>query len=1024
MHKFGLIFLVQLLTLPIFGQDDHYKVNSLNTEDGLSYRHITAITQDHQGFIWIGTRDGLNKFDGYDFTIYTDRASKDLPAITNNYVHDVEVDKNGHLWIGTESGLTVLRPEENTTTQYSPEKIFGKSSNIATVDAITITDQTKRIFIHSHTEKTFDKLYSTVEYQNGKFKRLQINYEGKEFKYFANVFEDPSGKLWVRPALHGTFFQLDDNFNILKAVRIPDQIDGIELKLAFPDRWQLPESKKYIQNQEFVRIKDQDLVLSGALCDGDSIRMIRVNLTKGTFDLIKDVTLGAERMPQYQFYDRDGNLWLSHEDEFRIFKNGKVQKVGSKEEYFPTGSTTCFFQSNDGTIWAGTHFGVIRAKKTTTPFQFALQSEPNNEGYGRSMRGISEPHKDWIYSGVVHDGLWAYNLKTGEEKHILTSKVQGDHKIHDILPYGLTVSNGQLWICNWFDDGILKLNLETNQLSHIQAKDNTSGFARCISVKDNGNIFLGTDQGLNIVYPKQDKVERYYPKSAPEAFEIFNIVVLAKSNHGKLWIGTQNRGLFLLNSNEEVKPVSLQPGAANTNTILSLLETKDNLWVGTSNGLIQYDLSSKKNRVFTERDGLPDTKIYAIESINQVLWITTDKGICRFDPIKETFINYGLQEGLPHEEFNFSSHQKLKNKTIVFGSMNGLVLVHPINNLVKKTAYPIILTKMEKFDEDEGRIRPFNISKGETIQIYPDDKFFSLHFAMLDLFSSESINYAYKLKGYQEKWIPLGTSNNIRFSKLPPGDYVLVVKAQGSNGLWNEKQLSVSIRVHEVFYKTWWFLSLMLLCFGAIVYGIIRYRNHQQHKIQLLRLKIASDLHDDVGGVLTQIGVQAEMIKEGIYDAPEEKIQIDNIAENSREAIRAMSDVLWSIDVREEKMHDLILRMKSYALEILSTREIDVHFEIDEMENKQLDLDFRQNVYLAFKEMINNIVKHSNATKVVISMSKKDVFSLKVSDNGTLSKPSFKKSGQGLRNLKLRAERIGGSVTIDSTNGYTIILIA
>lgn len=1019
--KPGFFILFQFLALTLFGQEDYFRINELNVEDGLSFRHITAITQDHQGYIWIGTRDGLNKFDGYDFTVYTDRATEDLPAITNNYVHDIDVDKNGHLWVGTESGLTVLDPLKNKTKQYTPAQIFGASSSIATVDAITITKYSKRIFIHSHTEKTFDKLYTTAEYRDGTFKKLSVTYKGKTFDHFANVFEGPNNVLWVRPALYGTFFLLDHDYNVVKTLRIPDSIDGVPIAHAFPDRWSVPSNQKFIQNQEFVQIPSDELILGGAVCDGDSIRFLRCNFSQERCELVANIALGAEQMPLNQYFDYSGHLWFPSENGFNVFKAGITQHAGAKEQYVPSPSTTCFFQSRDKTMWVGTNFGVIRIRRASNPFQFSLQSPTNEVGYGRSMRGISKPFNGWIYAGAVHDGLWAYNIQTKEEKQILPANAPGETKMHDILPYDLTVIDGNLWICNWFDDGMLRYNIDTKKLEHIKVDNNTAGFARCMALRSDGNIWLGTDQGLNIIDTKKGKGKLFEPTKAPPGFEKFNIVVLSASKKNTLWIGTQNRGIYYLNDKKEVVHFSKNVASLQSNTVLSMLEYGGYLWVGTSSGLVRIHTGSKKTNVYTERNGLPNAKIYAIESMDNALWLTTDKGICKFDPAQGTFVNYGIQEGIPHEEFNFSSHQKINSTTIVFGSMNGLVEVHAQREATKKTSYPIVLTKMEKFDDKTDRIRPFLIQEGETIDIYPEDKFFSLHFAMLDLFSSESINYAYKLEGYQDKWIPLGTNNSIRFSQLPPGDYMFKVRAQGSNGLWNEKQLSVNIRVHQVFYKTWWFLLINILVLGAIVFAILRYRSRQQRKIQLLRLKIASDLHDDVGGVLTQIGVQAEMIKEGIYNANEEKKQIDHIAANSREAIRAMSDVLWSIDIREEKMHDLITRMKGYALEMLSSKDISVQFTVDEIENKQLNLDFRQNVYLAFKEMINNIVKHSNATHVEITITKKNRFVLRVSDNGT-PQPQTKKPGQGLKNLQLRAQRIGGELTVDTDQGYTITL--
>lgn len=990
-------------------------------DDGLSYRHVTSIVQDHQGLMWIGTRDGLNKFDGYSFSVYSDRKTPDHPAIMNNYVHDLDVDRNGKIWIATETGLSILSPIKNTVQNYAPNRLFPHEKNISTVDEVTITKRSKRVFVHSHTVKTFDHLYTTSEYVNGKFKPLVFSFEGREFRYIANIFEDDQKKLWVRPAMHQTFYQLNSDFKVVSSVSLPEYVDKLPLFQAFPELFKATEESQYKQNQEFIRASENGLVLNGAFCIGDSTYLVRCDLTNQSFSIIYDIQLGGDVMPLKQFIDKEENLWIPNDKNYLVRTKKGNQSFVSVEETLPWKSTTCFYQSTDGTVWIGSHFGIVRVRKTTIPFSFALNTLENNDGYGRSMRGLSQEHEDWVYGGVVNDGLWRYNVKSGKEEQVLPKSVNSKTKEHTILPYAIEVEGDALWICNWFDDGILRYDLKSKELEHIKAKDNQKGFARSLLSRSDGKMWLGTDRGLNVIDSKKGMVYRFEPQTAPDEFNQLNISVLANSSQGKLWIGTKNKGIFLINKNNEVTLYKNKSKDLISNVILSIFDDGTFLWVGTSSGLSRINLHDRTIRTFTERDGLPNTRINAIAEMDGVLWFSTDNGLCRFDPKQESCINYGKQEGIPHEEFNFSSVRKLDDTTLLFGSMNGIVRIDAEKVQLNTRNYPIVLTRLERFSNEENRIKNYRINPENGVDIYHDDKFFTVHFAMLDLFSSENINYAYKLEGYDDQWINIGKSNNIRFNQLPAGNYTLVVRAQGSNGLWNNQQLRLPIRVHQVFYKTWWFITLVIVLTAALIFVVLEYRKRQRNKIHLLRLKIASDLHDDVGGVLAQIGMQAELIKEGIYDAQEQKKQVQQIASNSRGAVRAMSDVLWSIDIREEKMLDLVARMKGYALEMLSSKSIDIQFTVGDLEDKRLDLDFRQNVYLAFKEMINNIVKHSNATEVKVSIEKPDRFVLNVSDNGTIveNKPI---KGQGLRNLKMRADRIGGKITIETENGFHIKL--
>lgn len=991
-------------------------------EDGLSYRHVTAVVQDHQGLMWIGTRDGLNKFDGYNFTVYSDRKTEDTPAISNNYVHDLSVDRNGKIWIATETGLSVLSPLPNTVKNYDPKEVFPQTKFASSIDEVTITQHSKRVFVHTHETKTFDKLYTTSEFVDGAFRPLIFDYKGQSFQYIANIFEDDQKRLWVRPAMHSTFYQLDANNKVISTIELPNFVGELELFKAFPELFTPSENSAFVQNQEFIRVPTDGLVLNGSFCDGDSTYLIRCDLTNQTYNRLPRLSLGGELMPLNQFVDAEENLWIQFHDNYLVQSNNGHQTLITNEDPLLAKNTTCFFQSNEGTVWIGTHFGLIRVRKTTIPFTFGLNTPENSFGYGRSLRGLSNVYKGWVYAGAVNDGLWRYHLKSGKVEQVLPKEIQSNLKKHIILPYALEVQDGALWICNWFDDGILRYDLVSEELKHIKAPDNEAGFARTLLKRKDSKLWLGTDKGLNLLDPKNNKVNRFQPRKAPKEFRDLSISVLAHSSQGKLWIGTKNQGVYLLDNNNEVMLYHNKSKNLINNIILSINDNGKYLWIGTASGLCRINLKDKSTRIYSERDGLPNTHIYAIQEMNSVLWLSTDKGICRFDPITESCINYGKQEGIPHEEFNYASFRKLNASSILFGSMNGMVRIDAEKVRLNPKNYPIVLTQVERFSNEENRIKSYRLRPKEGLDIYHDDKFFTVHFAMLDLFSSDHINYAYKLEGYDDQWINIGKANNIRFNQLPAGNYTLVVRAQGSNGAWNKKTLRLPIRVHQVFYKTWWFITLIILFTTGLIYVVLEYRRRQRNKLQLLRLKIASDLHDDVGGVLTQIGMQAELIKEGIYDAQQQKEQVNQIATNSRDAVRAMSDVLWSIDIREEKMHDLIARMKGYALEMMATKNVDVQFQIGDLEDKRLDLDFRQNVYLAFKEMINNIVKHSNATEVLVIIEKNNHFVLKVSDNGTVKdvKPI---QGQGLRNLKMRAERIGGTIKIQQEDGFHVTFI-
>lgn len=991
--------------------------------DGLSFRHATCVVQDQQGFMWIGTRNGLNRFDGYEFVHFTVNSKEGVPSLSGNYIHDLDIDQEGNIWIATNLGLDVLDPKDYTVKSYTPQEVFNGKEGIKTIDEITITKETGRIFIHSHQFQRFDRFYNTAEFRHGSFKELIFKDKGKTYEYIANVFEDSEDKLWARPAYSKTFYQLNQTFKVVSKTELPDSIGNYSLlNVVAPNEEQLQSSGPYKRNLEFIRPADGTLDLVGSFNDSHNTFMIRGNLKDGFSPFLQNFGLHGDQMPINDFIDQDGDVWLTHGTNIVVSSNGQTNYISRELINLEDNSVTYFYQSRDGTVWITTNFGVFRVLKEKNPFKFYLNIPDNERGYGSSMRGIEAGKNDHIiYSTVVSKGLWRTDRLTHESEQILPAEYVTDEKTFKILPYAIHYVDGVLWLCNWFDEGILKFHLQTGKLKHLHCEDNMAGFARSMVYDGKGQLWIGTDHGINVLDMETEELQWFKPVTNSNLLQNLDISALAVNSSGGIWVGTRENGLYQIGKDKSFEPVISKQQGLSGNSILSIHESGNTLWIGTSSGLNKFSIPTRENVIYNQNYGLPNNQINAINEMDGFIWLSTNKGLCRFNPAEESAVSYYKEDGLIHEEFNYSSFEKLSDGTLLFGGMNGIVEIPNQSVRQNKKPLDIILTGFQKSGTSSlsDLINTEQLSQS-GIELDHNDKSFSLQFAYLDLFSSKHIKYKYILEGYDADWTLIGSENSVRFNKLPPGDYAFKVKALGNDGIWSDTLLSIPIHVHQVFYKSWWFMLLLMLLISGIVVSIILYRKKQREKLQLLRLKIASDLHDDVGGVIAQIGIQAELIKEGIYAEDQKEEQIKQIASNSRDAVQAMSDVLWTIDTRAEKMLDLVARMRSYALERLSTRNIEVKFTTDKLDDKQLDLNFRQNVYRAFKEMINNIMKHSNATMVKIHIEKSHQFILTVEDNGTDFKENHS-PGQGLKNLQMRAERIGGKVIVTKENGYKIV---
>jgi signal transduction histidine kinase len=314
----------------------------------------------------------------------------------------------------------------------------------------------------------------------------------------------------------------------------------------------------------------------------------------------------------------------------------------------------------------------------------------------------------------------------------------------------------------------------------------------------------------------------------------------------------------------------------------------------------------------------------------------------------------------------------------------------------------------------------FYAKKFKKLFIPSDNKMVEFEFGMPDYNFPEKCMFAYKLVGIDKDWIQLGNRNYLRLSELKAGDYTLMVKACNSKGIWYAMQNNLQIEVDGPFYTKWWFITLLVLL--VVGSGIVFYRIRifQLKKLLALRLQISSDLHDEVGSILTAVGMQAELLQLKNKHKQPELIQI---SETSRKAVSNMRDVIWSIDTRNDSVKDLIDRMHEYLSSLFDSSNLYYSFNKSVANpNQTIDLITRQNTYLIFKEAINNIAKHANATQVSIDLViTASHIKLEIINNGK-PKP-VEKRGMGLSNMEMRAQKMKASLFIDTDNNYRLLLM-
>jgi len=449
----------------------------------------------------------------------------------------------------------------------------------------------------------------------------------------------------------------------------------------------------------------------------------------------------------------------------------------------------------------------------------------------------------------------------------------------------------------------------------------------------------------------------------------------------------------------------------------------ERLWVGTTGGLCLFDQQNESFTAYTSKQGLANDVIYSIlEDEDGFLWLSTNRGISRFDFQNKSFKNFTPKDGAQDFESNRGAALRSSDGKLFFGGINGFNVISPTSIKINRVIPTIVITSFKKMNEEV--IFSKAISEVDTITLSYKDNFFSFTFAALDFTDPQSNSYAYMMEGFNDDWIYSGNERIATYTNLDAGTYVFRVKGSNNDGIWNETGASVTVIVLPPFWQTWWFRLLVLMFIIVTLYFIYRVKLLRAIEIERLRTRIASDLHDDIGSSLTRIAMQSELILEDI-NKDDYKKPIKEIGEKSRELITTMGDVVWSIDARNDSVANLLDRMKEFSHSLLSRKNISVLFHQEGLdEDKKIPVDLRQDIYLIFKEAINNIAKHSNATEVKISLKNfANEFTMSISDNGIVntSKSESRKTGHGIKNMRMRAERFGGVIEINNENGYKIL---
>ena len=1016
------------ISYPFFSQSQEIKFEHVSTEDGLSSNMVNCIIQDSSGFMWFGTSEGLNRWDGYNFETFLSD-SKDSSTIFINSINDLYIDPNGNMWVGTSNGLNKF---DYGTKKFKRYKAPHKDSDQSPLDVIKDIIEDNNGVIWCATMYGLCKLDSSDTLscyipESGNTNLLSSNY----------IY---------------SLYQIDTNTILLGTN------DGLlEFNIETNTFTKIPFNNVFFDRSPAIHkiYKDRSGQLWLGMA-GRDIGLLKYDYKDRSFKQYRsdpsDPTTLSHSVIMSIYEDLSGNLWVGtsigglnllnrSKDQFQSFQHNSLDEKSIGSQWIQE-----IYEDNDHNLWFGTEDnGVSYVVKYRKPvIHFEHNTEDSSTLASGVISAICEDKQGDLW--IAHWGGGVSRLKKGSRKFIRygfnsSQKISISNEwVSDIYED----KEGQIWVGSM---GLDRINPKTNNVVHYKHDVNNPNSLNGIRVytiyEDNKQrLWLGMwDRGLEL-FDRNQGIFKHFRHNPNDSMSLCHDVVssIYQDSRNILWIGTvdglcrldpskTNKVEFITYKNDQNKI-----GTISNNVINKIFEdSKNRLWIGTENGLNLFNYKNESFTCFKTEDGLPSNCIYAIlEDDSGNLWLRMEKKLVKYNVENNTFRIYDESDGFPDYRvtpFGYKAFQKGRSGKFYYAGQKSLNYFYPDSIKDNTNPPPIVLIdfklKNKSVEINDSSYLKKDINYVGSIALPYHENIFSIEFAALDYTTPAKNQYAYKLKGFHDDWTYTDANHRVAsYTNLDPGEYTFKVIGSNCDGVWNKVGASVNIIILPPWWATWWFRSVAIIFLAAFIYGIYRYRVNKLLEMERMRVQIATDLHDDVGASLTKIAVHSEIIQ-STEDRKKIASSSAKIGNMSREIITSLSDIIWSIDARNDKVGDLIDRMRDYLETIFPIGNISTDLQTHGLKfDNNLDQVLRQNIYLIFKEAVNNAAKHSCATKVNINMTNGDgKFKLEINDNGKGIELNEKSSGfHGLQNMKLRAERIGGELKTENNNGTRIIL--
>ncbi|MBN1637838.1 MAG: hypothetical protein JW866_02650 [Ignavibacteriales bacterium] len=1045
-NRIFIYFHLLILCVSIYSQNkyNNYTTRHFTIKDGLSQSTIKTIIQDKKGFLWFGTINGLNRFDGHTFKIYNYDLS-DSNSISDDGITGLFEDKEGYIWVGTAKGI--LNKFERETgnfkkyflypkTDFEYEDKFQKNFPIVfsrnNPNTITTLAEDKYGLLWVGTWQNgvymVNKKTGFIEH----FYSIKSDSTSLSSNNISNIFIDSNGEIWIATIGSGV------NRVVFDIVPNWSNQPLIKYKIHF-DQYKFDKNSMNSISENYVITIYEDKFKSmwfGTYSSGlnklsFSEKYLKPKQAKFKKYFYEPSNSNSISDNSIMAIDEDEEfLWIGtfggglNRFDFKTEKFTRFKKI-ENDNSISSNEIISLLVDKANSIWVGTHLGEGIDILQKTNKKFNLLNNKNSCIKDNIIWAINSVNDEDIWIGTFRGGLTKYNIKNGDCISF-TYNPNDNYSLNDNHIRSVAFAqNKDIWI-GTYNNGLNKYSHRTNKFYHftnnpLEKHSISNNQIQNIYIDNNSVVWVGTfGGGLNYfhtdsTYDKHNSIKfKNYQHNPNDSNSLSDnrVYKIYEDKEGILWIGTFGGGLNKFNRiTRKFKRYQHDVSSSLTisdDRILSIHEDEsNNLWIGTfGGGLNKFD---KKSEIFTHiivDKEFASQSIYGIlEDNNKNLWLSTDNGIYMYNEFTGQLRNYDLTDGLQSLEFSGGAYYKNKIGELYFGGINGLNYFYPDSLKTNSYIPPIEITEINIFDV------PIK-EEVNSIRLNYDENYFSFKFSALDYINPNENNYAYILEPFEKKWNYTNSLNRIAsYSNIPSGKYKFKVKNSNNDGIWNEQCASVDIIILPPFWKTWWFITLGIIFLITTTLYIFYIRYNQIKQIKSIKSKLSADLHDNIGAGLTEISIWSEISAMEILKFSENTAQqVKNISEKARHLTDEMSDIVWVINPERDSLYELLVRLKTSYSELFAHLGISIIIRnLEAIKNIKLKMDFKQNLYLILREALNNSIKHSSCSKIEIDINLiRRILKVKITDNGIGIESKNNLFGHGLKNMQMRAKAIGG----------------